>query len=98
MRDRGLGGCQVSEVPTWRLFAFMDDDEEGRQDETRVIGEWQVDDVVRWCRHRGYDHIYLTRSDSTRFAKQPPSGCVVHLFRGETHGAHQQGPDPERAA
>ncbi len=65
----------MSDVPLWNLFAYFNDDEDGAHDESRVVAEWQIDDVVRWCRHRGYDTILLSRTNASRkFAKHRSQG------------------------
>lgn len=71
----------MSDVSTWRLFAFMDDDEEGRQDETRNVADWQVEDVLRWCRVRGYDHVYFRRVPDlpSRFRRSAPAPVRHHM-------------------
>ena len=68
----------MSAVPVWRLFAYMNDND-GDTDEHRVVPEWRLEDTLRWCVTRGYDHIYLCRdSDTAVFERKPPSGLVVH--------------------
>lgn len=59
----------MTSVSLWRLFAYMDDDDSC--DERRVLADWQIGDVVRWCMTRGYDHIYLSRdpSETTRWER-----------------------------
>ena len=58
----------------------MDDDEHGNLDEGRTINEWQLQDVLRWCVTRGFDHIYFCRtSGRVRFERaQSPEGVVHH--------------------
>lgn len=51
----------MTAVSVWRLFAYMDDDEDGALDESRRLADWQVEDVIRWCVVRGFDHVYLRR-------------------------------------
>lgn len=70
----------MSSVSTWRLFAFMDDDPDGLQDESRLLADWQVEDALRWCRTRGFDHIYLARDPQARaqFARADPVPGVTH--------------------
>lgn len=69
----------MAAVAVWRLFAFMDGDEDGVHDESRMVAEWQLDDVLRWCRTRGYDHVYLTRLPETaRFEKRPAPAGITH--------------------
>lgn len=72
----------------WRLFAFMDG-EDDTSDERRILADWQLQDAVRWCQTRGYDHIYLSRSgEVSRFEKKrPPAGVTHSGIRGES-GAH----------
>jgi hypothetical protein len=92
----------MSDVPVWCLFAFMDGDEEGRNDERRVVADWQVQDVVRWCTTRGYDHIYLSRDPMGRrcFEKQPtPDGVkhhsnIVPLQPRSSSGDHEPESEP----
>ena len=73
----------------WRLFAYMDDDETGERDESRLLADWQVEDVLRWCRFRGYDHIYLTRTTTTARFQPAPVEDVRHVyFGGRTCGDH----------
>jgi len=71
----------VTEVPLWRLFAFMDDDEDGEQDESRTVSDWQVPDVLRWCVTRGYDHIYFRRvaGETVLFERAAPAPVRSHL-------------------
>jgi hypothetical protein len=65
----------VSDVSLWSLYAFMDGDEDGANDERRMLAEWQVPDVARWALARGYDNIYLARvPEKTRFEKAPHTG------------------------
>ena len=54
----------MSRVSQWKFFAFMDK-ESGRRDEHRELAEWQIEDVIRWAVHRGYDNILLSRSSET---------------------------------
>jgi len=62
----------MTDVSTWHLFAYKHDDSEGKDDEHRNVAEWQIDDVVRWARHRGYDAIILNRtSEKQEFHKKP---------------------------
>lgn len=84
-------GADVSEVSTWRLFAFMDDDEDGERDERRLVADWQVEDALRWCRFRGFDHIYLARiqGDTRRFEVASSADGVVHHLHPRSGSADE---------
>ena len=84
-------GANVSDVPTWHLYAYMNGDTEGVQDETRNLADWQLSDALRWCTSRGYDHIYLYRdeSETVRFHKAPPVPVVHHMHLVEE--GHESG-------
>ena len=70
-------------MSVWRLFAFKDDDP--ASDETRMVAEWQIQDVVRWCVHRGFDHIYLNRTPlDCDYTPAPAVDGIVH------HGSDTQ--------
>lgn len=71
----------MSDVSTWSLYAFMDDDDTDH-DEHRVIAEWQAADVLHHCLTRGYDNIYLARiPDKTRFRKTKiPARLLRHIL------------------
>ena len=87
----------MSDVPVWRLFAYMDDDEDGEQDESRRLADWQVQDVVRWCTTRGFDHIYLCRvpGETRRFQRAPTPTGVTHRMRlvEGSHGLEREDGD-----
>lgn len=69
----------MSEATVWHLFAFFHGDENSERDEHRNLAEWQIDDVVRWARHRGYDAILLTRTNETaRFEKPGAPKGIRH--------------------
>lgn len=70
----------MSDVPVWRLFAYMSNDPDGTRDHKRNLADWQVEDVLRWCRFRGYDTIILDRDpvETTSFAPVS-SAPVVHI-------------------
>lgn len=53
----------MAKVPTWTFFAYFNGDAEGERDERREVADWQLDDVVRWARHRGFDTILLSRGE-----------------------------------
>ena len=78
----------MSDVPTWTLFAYMTGDAEGKDDEHRRLAPWQLESVLRWCVHRGYDHIYFSRDpvETTNFKKaaSPPVRHHMHLVEGST--------------
>lgn len=63
----------------WSFFAFMNDD--GEQDETRRLADWQVEGAVRWASARGYDNIYLYRdqSETVRFERAAPTPVRHHM-------------------
>jgi hypothetical protein len=61
----------VSSVPTWKLFAYIDDNPE--LVESRLLADWQLEDALRWCQTRGYDRIYLSRVSETRFTRARPA-------------------------
>jgi hypothetical protein len=74
-------GETVSSVASWRLFAFMDGDPDGVHDETRILADWQLGDVLRWCQMRGYDHVYFCRADDpVAFEKRPAPESIRHHF------------------
>ena len=78
--DRVQRVASVSEVSTWRLFAFMDGDT-GRLDESRILAEWQLQDALRWCAARGFDHVYFSRTpDRTRFSRAPAPEGIDHSY------------------
>jgi hypothetical protein len=79
----------MSDVSVWRFFAYMDGDEDHRNDERRTISDWQVLDVIRWATTRGYDHIYLSRAGTSRFEKAPSSGVVHQLYPRSCRGSHE---------
>ena len=83
----------MSDVPVWRLFAYMDDDEDGERDETRTVTDWQLEDVLRWCRFRGYDHVYLRRipAESVRFQRGAPVPVRHHMHVVEGSKGEQPG-------
>ena len=84
----------VSVVPVWRLFAFMDADDDGVRDERRLLAEWQLNDALRWCVTRGYDHIYLSRSsEAVNFERNTSPPQVRHSgpLRGVRDGDHAAG-------
>lgn len=69
----------MSDVAVWHLYAYFHADEHGERDEHRWVAEWQIDDVVRWARHRGYDAIVLTRTSKTaRFEKAAAPAGIRH--------------------
>lgn len=70
----------MSDTSVWSVFAYMTGDAEGVNDEHRRISEWQIQDVVRWCVHRGYDNVYLSRDPvaKTRFQKRSVPPQVRH--------------------
>lgn len=77
----------------WSLFAYMDDDEAGATDERRRLAEWQLQDALRWCVTRGYDHVYLRRDpvEKSHFRRggSVPVSHHMHLVeepRGEFSG------------
>lgn len=70
----------MAEAPVWTLFAYFNDDDTGARDEHRKVAEWRVDDVVRWCRHRGYDTILLTRTEETEPFTVRPRPLLEHHF------------------
>ena len=80
----------MSDVSSWRLFAYMDDDESGERDESRRLAEWQIQDALRWAVTRGFDNIYLSR-DSTKTARWSrgipvPVRQHMHLVEGSSRG------------
>lgn len=69
----------MTDQAVWHLFAFFHDDKNSERDEHRNISEWQIEDVTRWARHRGYDVIMLTRTAETaRFEKHPSPEGIRH--------------------
>ena len=74
-------GADVSGVSEWRLLAYMDGDDGGKLDESRTLAEWQLQDVLRWCVTRGFDNIYLCRTDGrVQFDRAPSPEGVVHTY------------------
>lgn len=71
----------MSDVPVWHLYAYMTGDELGEQDEIRRVTDWQLEDALRWCRFRGFDHIYLYRDEqeTARFQRTAPTGVRHHM-------------------
>ena len=53
----------MAAVPTWTIFCYFNADANGERDERREIMDWQVEDVLRWARHRGFDVIHLSRTE-----------------------------------
>ena len=72
----------MSDVPAWSMFAYRneDDDVGGVKDaERRMVAEWQIEDVFRWARFRGYDVIMFTRQPETvAYQKARPAAGVRH--------------------
>ena len=77
----------MADVASWDVFAYMDADD-GTLDEHRLsVPEWRIEDVLRWCRSRGYDNIYLHRdTEPATFQRASPVDGVTHHM-GDTHGA-----------
>lgn len=78
----------MSDVSVWRLFAFMDSDQDGERDESRRLAEWQLQDALRHCVTRGYDHVYLCRvpGEVARWTVAAP-GPVSHHMHLVTEGS-----------
>lgn len=83
----------MSDVSTWRLFAYMDDDEDGSEDESRNLADWQLQELLRWCATRGYDHIYFRRvpDETTRFSRGSPVPVRHHMHLVEGSESEQPG-------
>ena len=79
----------MTAVSVWHVFAYMDDDNEGRQDERRSVPDWQLEDVLRWCRFRGFDHIYLRREslETARYQRAAPAPVRHHMHLVEENDA-----------
>ena len=76
----------MSDVSVWHVFAYMNDDEEGCQDEQRRPLEWQLPHVLDWCVSRGFDHIYFSRDPDQKVAfkrgAKVPTRPVFHIVEG----------------
>lgn len=77
----------MTEVPIWNVLAYMTVEDELMTDERRSVPEWRLEEVLRWCRTRGYDNIILHRTDDVaqfRHAPSIPDTLIKHRMGDET--------------